>query len=173
MKKTAIALMIGLSAVACDVRKTSNDIQREQQERIVAEGTSQVGMPAITNFRERKLLKDIYELRDQDGLVTYTYLYNEFSGKLVFFCNSIGYGIPYAAQFSAPESAQHYMVGANGDSQHYYVGVEKLPQPEPNGNFSPESAEGTWVMCADPHGKATKPVYVEPRIIVAPFKLEN
>lgn len=37
---------------------------------------------------------------------------------------------------------------------------------------TPDSAEGTWVMCSDPSGSGkTRPVYVEPRIIVSPFKL--
>ena len=46
-----------------------------------------------------------------------------------------------------------------------------MPQADPNGLFSPESAEGTWVLCSDPSGNGeTRPVYVEPRIIVSPFK---
>jgi hypothetical protein len=55
-------------------------------------------MPAIKNFRERRLLKSILEMRDQEGLTTFTYTYNEMTGQLVFFCDSIGYGIPYATQ---------------------------------------------------------------------------
>ena len=78
MKKTA--LFFGIIFVftvlqGCDM-SSSDSIQREQQEKILAEGTAQVGMPAIKNFRERKILKDILELRDQEGLVTYTYLEN-------------------------------------------------------------------------------------------------
>lgn len=141
---------------------TSDEIQRDQQERILAEGTAQTGMPAIKNFRERKLLKDILELRDQDGLVTYTYVWNEFSGKLVFLCDSIGYGIPYATQYTNPQKV-------DSSYGHYQV----LPQADPNALFSPSSAEGTWVMCKDPGGADVKPVYIEPRIVVAPFKLDR
>lgn len=82
--KTIFALMLAMVVlVGCGIEKSksSNDIQREQGERLLAEGTAQTGMPAINNFRERKLLKDILELRDQTGLVTYTYLWNEFNGK--------------------------------------------------------------------------------------------
>ena len=43
----------------CDDFRTSDQIQQKQQETILAEGTSQTGMPAIKNFRERKLLKTI------------------------------------------------------------------------------------------------------------------
>jgi len=146
----------------CDRTPTSDDIQRAQQEKILKEGTAQTGMPAIKNFRERKLLKDILELRDQDGLVTYTYLWNEFNGKKVFFCESVGYGIPYATQYTNPQKTETY-------ANH---GAVAIPQADPNGLFSPASAEGTWVLCKAPNGKDVKPVYVEPRVIVAPFRMD-
>lgn len=145
----------------CDQQPSSDQIQRQQQERILMEGTSQIGMPAIHNFREKKLLKDIFELRDQNALVTYTYLYVEMTGKLVFLCNSIGYGIPYATQFTSPGKPY-------GGGQSYTT----VPQADPNGLFSPASADGTWVMCKDPNGKDVRPIYVEPHVIVAPFKLD-
>ena len=96
MKKV---ILIILSAVltGCD-EPTSDDIQRNQQERILQEGTASVGMPAITHFREKRLLKDILELRDQDGLTTYTYIVAEQTGELIFLGESIGYGIPSATQ---------------------------------------------------------------------------
>lgn len=162
---------IGLAAFAlsfvaadtdsCDGKPTSDDIQRNQQEKILQEGTSQVGMPAIKNFRERKLLKDILELRDQSNFTTYTYLWSDMKGQWVFFCNSIGYGIPYATEFTNPQKVvwqNNTVFGA-------------LPQADPNGLFSPASAEGTWVMCQDPNSKEVKPVYIEPRCIVSPFEL--
>ncbi len=138
-------------------------MQTEQQERILAEGTSQVGMPAITHFRERKLLKDILELRDQADLVTYTYLFAEQSGKLVFLCISTGYGLPAATQFTAPMKPYG----------HYDGHRIALPQADPNGLFSPASAEGTWVLCKDPSSDKVKPLYVEPRVIVSPFMLSD
>jgi hypothetical protein len=141
---------------------SSDDVQRQQQEKILAEGTAQTGMPAIKNFRERKLLKDILELRDQDGLVTYTYVYNEMTGKLVFFCSSIGYGIPYATQYTNPSK-----IADQGQNYGYAI----LPQADPNGLFSPASAEGTWVLCKNPGGPDTRPVYIEPRVVVSPFDL--
>jgi hypothetical protein len=146
---------------------TSDQIQSAQQERILQEGTNQVGMPAIKNFRERKLLKEILEKRDQEGFLTYTYVWREVAGgdasnNLVFLCNSIGYGIPYATQFTNPQKRDYAV------SQ---VGVLALPQADPNGLFSPATAEGTWVMCKNPHGPNVEPVYIEPRIVVSPFPL--
>lgn len=168
MKKlfmTALLAIFALALTGCIEGESNSDKQQQaQQERILAEATSQTGMPAIKNFRERKLLKEIIELRDQDGLVTYTYLVAEQTGQLIFLCNSIGYGIPAATQYTNPQKI------AERASQ---VGYAILPQADPNGLFSPSSAEGTWVMCGAPNGEAkTRPVYVEPRIVVSPFKLK-
>ena len=151
--------VLGVALVGCEDFSNSDDKQRVQQERILQEGTAQPGMPAIKNFRERKLLKQIIEMRDQDGLVTYTYTVPETTGRPVFLCNSIGYGLPAATQYTNPEK----YAGTTGAT---------LPQADPNGLFSPSSAEGTWVMCTDPNGSGkTRPVYVEPRVIVSPFQL--
>ena len=170
-----VAALLGLSLCSGWLKPaiTGDDVQRQAQEILTAEGTAQTGMPAIPNFRERKLLKDIYELRDQEGLTTYTYLWNEFNGRLVFLGESIGYGIPYSTQYSAPETVKRYRIprvpGVAGSGRY---GVERLPQSEPNGLFTPGSAEGTRVLLKDPHGKSVKPVYVEPRIVVSPFELQ-
>ena len=82
-----IVAAILLPVVGCTTtqKQTSSDeAQQRQQELLLREATAQTGMPAIKNFRERKMLKDILELRDQTGVVTYTYLWNEFNGKLIF-----------------------------------------------------------------------------------------
>jgi hypothetical protein len=149
-----LAATIGCDQVQQDTR-SSDQKQHDQQEQILQQGTQSVGMPAIKNFREKKLLKEILELRDQDGLVTYTYLYSEHSGKLRFFGQTIGYGLPYATQFTNP-------------MQDAYHGP--MPQADPNGLFSPSSAEGTWVLMKDPTGDKVLPVYIEPRCVVLPFK---
>ena len=61
--------VLGVALVGCDYTPSSDEAQRVEQERILQEGNAQTGMPAIKNFRERKLLKQIIEMRDQDGLV--------------------------------------------------------------------------------------------------------
>lgn len=166
MRITILALL-AMQSVAQDScstgTPTSDSKQRDAQEKILMEGTAQVGMPAITHFTERKLMKDILELRDQAGLVTYAYTFSEVTGKLIFFCNSIGYGLPYATQFTNPEKVAY---------AEHQVGVITLPQADPNGLFSPSSADGTWVMCKDPNGSKVAPVFVEPKVVVSPFKLE-
>lgn len=161
MRAINICLSFFLLLVLFGCEDTSDDIQRKQQEKILAEGTAQTGMPAIINFRERKILKDILELRDQEGLVTYTYLFSQMTGKLVFFGETIGYGIPYATQYTSPMK--------HSNNTHAYA----MPQADPNGLFSPASAEGTWVLMKDPAGDKVLPIYIEERIIVSPFKLKT
>lgn len=151
--------LIILGLVSCMADNGSDRVQEQAQEKMLQEATSQTGMPAIKNFRERKILKDILELRDQNGLTTYTYLFSEQTGKLIYFGETIGYGIPYATQYTNPQ-------------KYVYNGVS-LPQADPNGLFAPTAAEGTWVLLKNPDGKDVQPVYVEPRIIVSPFKLDG
>jgi len=159
LKYTLIALSSLVFLNSCN--PSSDEIQKEQQEKIQLEGTAQCGMPTIKNFRERKLLKDIIEMRDQNDLSTYTYIVAEQTGTLIFIGNSIGYGIPAATQFTNPMKTTGYRSS-----------LVAIPQADPNGLFSPASAEGTWVLLKDPKSDAVKPVYIEPRIIVSPFPLK-
>ncbi len=160
MRYLFILPILCLMLTGCD--QSSDAKQQAEQEKLLQEGTAQTGMPAITNFRERKMLKDIIELRDQGGLVTYTYIIAENTGKLRYLGETIGYGIPYATQYTNP------MKYVNHGS-----GPITIPQADPNGLFSPDAAEGTWVLLKDPNSTKVMPVYIEPRIIVSPFKLSD
>ena len=123
------------------------------QEKMQQESISKIGFPAVKNFREKRIMRDILELRDQTGYVTYAYLQNITTGKLVYLGQGIGYPIPYSTQYTNPMK---------------YAGV---PQADPNGLYSPAAAEGTWYMMKDPNSDEVKPIYCEPRIVVSPFKL--
>jgi hypothetical protein len=137
---------------------TADRKEQARQEVVQAESIRQAGIPTITNFTEKKLLKWIYELRDQEKLTTYTYIV-DMNGKLHFLCESIGYGFPYSTQYSNPEK---------WINTHLNEGYT-IAQSEPNGLFMPSSADGTWIIAATEQGP--KPIYVEPRVIVSPFKL--
>jgi len=155
MKKLHVILITMLFVfLGCD---ESDTIQRVAQEKLLKEGTAQTGMPAIVNFRERKLLKMILELRDQEKLITYVYIV-DLNANLKFLGKAIGYPIPYSTQYSNPMK-QLYQTGT-------------IPQADPNGIFSPSSAEGTWVMLLDPKDSTPHPVYIEPKVIASPFPLK-
>lgn len=158
------AALLVAAMMACGVPQApdADELQADATVAIAQEANMQVGMPGISNFQERKLVKYLYELRDQADFATYTYIVDLQAG-LHLFCESIGYGIPYAVQFSNPVRTVQYL---------YQGGIEQLPQPEPNGLFMPDALSATWVMCLDPETKAPRPIYVEPQIVVSPFKLK-
>lgn len=146
--------------VACDVEESSDMKQRHQQEELSKQGNQQVGMPGITNFQEKRMLKMILELRDTE-IKTTTYIV-DLNGQLHFLCNSVGYGVPYGVQYTNP-------MRIVWESSH----VTTLPQADPNGLFSPPSADGTWVLCLNSETKKISPVYIEPKVIVSPFALKS
>lgn len=169
MKKPILYILAALTVfaiAACsrlDAAPSSDQVQRQQQEQLSAQSNASVGMPAIVNFQEKRILKDILEKRDQ-SLTTITYT-QDMNAGLHKLCDSVGFGIPAATQFTNPQRIVEY------SSQRGYGNVT-LPQADPNGLFSPSSAEGTWVMCKDPNGDKVEPVYSEPRIIVSRFPLK-
>lgn len=165
MNKIFYALPILAILAGCnDVQPpTSDEVMNMQQEQMSREAVSQVGLPAINNFFEKRTLKAIIELRDK-GIATTTYVIAENTGQFFKVCDSIGYGFPYATQYTNPQKVSDY-----GGSSHY--AFMSVPQADPNGLFSPASADGTWVMCLDPTDKKDKPVYLEPKVIVSPFPI--
>jgi hypothetical protein len=168
--KNTIYLFLGLLVItisSCEDstnNSNSNTQLAAKQEQIMQEANRELGMPAIKNFQERKLMKMILELRDQENLICYAYIVAEMTVKLVFIGKCVGYGIPYATQYTNPEKE----VYAGGYNQGFGV----LPQADPNGLFMPSNAEGTWIMMVDPDTKEVHPIYVEPRVIISPFKLQ-
>lgn len=163
MKKIIVIMLIGVMSLGlfgCGPDETSKDKEARQQEQSQSESISQVGTPSIVNFQEKRIVKEIMELRDQANLSTYTYIVAEQTGQLVLLGHSIGYGIPAATQYSNPQQTV------------YHNGTAVIAQADPNGLYSPASAEGTWVLLVNPNdSKDVKPVYIEERIIVSQFPL--
>lgn len=147
--------------VGCGNVPNADKRQAVETEKRLLEASKNVGMPDIVNFTELRLARDILELRDQESLSTYTYLVS-LEGKLVFLGESIGYGLPYSVQFTNPEVEVYRR--ANG-------GFGTLPQADPNGLFMPDGLSATWILLKDPDTGEARPTYVEPSIIVSPFKL--
>jgi hypothetical protein len=160
MKKLLLVLPFVFALAACDQTQTSTQIERQKQEEMSKQGVESVGFPAIVNFAEKRMFKDILEKRDQMQ-PTYTYIV-DMNGKFHKVCDSLGYGLPYATQYTNPQRV------TGGGSAGYAV----IPQADPNGLYSPASAEGTWVMCLNPKTKKAEPQYIEPRIITTTYPLD-
>jgi hypothetical protein len=158
-KLTLIYIVWFLSLTACGVKITesSTTIERRKQEELSKQGVESVGFPAIVNYAEKRMMKDIIELRDQMK-PTFTYIV-DMNGKFHKVCDSVGYGLPYATQYTNPlkESDYSHSVIANAD---------------PNGLYSPTSADGTWVMCLNPKTHKAEPQFIEPRVITTTFPIE-
>ena len=171
MKKMLLVIAGALLFAGCIEDKNKSDsIVQAQQEKSMREMVSQTGLPAIKNFQEKKMMKMLYELRDREDLVCHVYLMNQMTGEVgQYLGKCIGYGLPASTQYSNPDKVLKY-----GDTMQTYYGSSPstIPQAEPNGLFMPEGLSATWLMMIDPDTNEPRPVYVEPLIIVSPFKLK-
>ena len=169
MKKILLLVLCAIMfmVMSCeDVQPTSDSITTAKAEKLQRESDRQTGLPGIKNFQEKKLMKMIYELRDQENVVCHAYLYNAMKGTVgQYLGKCLGYGMPYSTQYSNPEKL-FYRSGGHGR-----VAVT-IPQAEPNGLFMPDGLSATWLMLLDSEGKP-HPTYIEPEIIVSPFKLHG
>ena len=144
---------------------SSDDVQRTQQEKMLQQRNAMLGMPTVTNFRKAKFMKEVIERTDQ-AIVTYTYNQSETFGCYNFISISTGFPIPYATQYTNPQKVEYVSISAG----HTY---QVLPQADPDGLFSPASAEGTWSLLKNPEGKEMGPTYSEPKLFTSPFKLPD
>lgn len=152
------ALMVCFLLAGCyqptEETKFTNEIQNQI--------TDMLGFPNVSHFFEYAQLKSIYEMRDNPNLICYWYTKNDMSGKWVYQGTCIGYGIPYAASITSPESMQRWT------SAYDY---ERLPMSEPNGLYVDGlSTSATWILSTDVEG-TIYPMYVESEITISQYKL--
>lgn len=151
----AIVMMFGLSG--CE--EGSSTEEKMYQEELLQKANDEVGMPNITEFTEKKMAKMIWEMRDDADLVTYSYITN-MDGKFVYLGQSVGYGLPYSTQYTAPEK----LAGRYNDSS-------VIPQADPNGLYSGDGLSSTWIMLTDEETGEVAPAYVEQQLFVSITKL--
>lgn len=168
MKKFIISTIavLGLSSTAYagwfDPPEPTSDKEAAQKlETLLKEAQRQVGIPSIVNFFEARMVRQLYELRDDPEFRTYSYIVT-LNGDFIKICDSVGFGINASIQIANPEKVTD--AGTWREN-----GWMTIPQAEPNGLFMPEGLAATYVMCVD--GEEIKPVYVEPEVIVSPFAL--
>lgn len=172
MRKLILVLIVAISFMSCkrEIQSTADKQMQEQTAKQMQEANKQIGMPAIVNFQERKLMKMILELRDDENLICYAYLYNRDKGEVgQFLGKCLGFGLPYSVQYTNPQK----IIEADKMLGYDITGIHPIsvPQADPNGLFMPTGLSATWLMLLDDKGKP-HPVYVEPEIIVSPFKLK-
>jgi hypothetical protein len=170
--KLALALAaLALSACKEDTSASTRDARATMQ--LTEQASTVIGVPAIKNFAEKRQLKAIYELRDTANLVTYTYTI-DMAGKRHKVCpsTSVGFGIPYSTQYTAPKALRAGKPMWPDGTQYSASGhTYEADQPEPNGLYMPQQADGTWVLCLHPNGKDLAPTYIEPHVVVYLFEM--
>lgn len=163
MKRVIVLIAIAIGFTACGSNDGSAEKERQATEKAMREQVAAVGMPSITNWQEKKLAKMIFELRDREDLVTYAYIVN-LDGDLIYLGQCVGFGLPYSVQYTNPSTVQEFDVRGGWSDQ-------VVPQADPNGLYMPDGLSATWLMMLDEKTGEVRPVYVEPQIIVSPFKL--
>ena len=85
MKKIMLLMMVVLMFmfIGCEVTQSTDQKQEAQTEQLTAEAQRQVGMPDVVNFQQRKLMKMIFELQDQENLICYAYIKSDYQGKRI------------------------------------------------------------------------------------------
>ncbi len=160
LKSMLVMFVVMFALVGCSYDNVDTSVRKQQESRM-QEAQSQAGLPAIKNFQEKKMMKMLYELRDQEDLTCYAYLFNERTGSVGQFLGTcLGYGLPASTQYSNPEKRLYHNSGSG-----------TIPQAEPNGLFMPDGLSATWLMMVDKKTGTARPVYIEPLIIVSPFRL--
>lgn len=168
MKKILFALLLAASPATAgwfDPPTPSSDKAMQQKAESQQKQIDQmVGFPSVVNGFEKRMVRMLYEKRDDPNYRTFSYIVT-MTGEFVKVCDSVGFGINASIQFSNPQKVYHGS-GANGRSAAF------IPQAEPNGLFMPEGLAATYVLCIDEKAEELVPVYVEPEIIVSPFPLK-
>ena len=176
MKKRILFLLVLVLVVSglsgCFSRETTDNIQTIETDRIMKESNNRIGMPDINNFYEKQLLKDLYELRDDSELICYAYTRNDFSGKYVYEGMCIGYGLPYAVQYSNPQKVIEGDIEIGYDLPGRGDYLLTKPQAEPNGLFMPDALSATWIIMINEEGER-EPAYYEPTIVVRQSKIRE
>jgi hypothetical protein len=133
---------------ATSVKKEANIVEKQQSIYVSAQP-----VPVFDWSLERHLMTELYKARN-NAVNTYSYVRNQYTGKVLSSCPSIGFPISAATQLTSPQrTEEHWGQSAGGNVV--------IPQPEPNGLFSPPESRGTYVMCVNEDGSVSPRYYEE------------
>lgn len=162
MRKFVLVItLLALFAAGCEGgagEAADADAEQVDRQQLVYQRNGQ-GVPFFDFSQDRETLRQIYVLRNE-AVATHTIFTSNGTGQIVDDCPSIGYAIPADTQLTSPETGEYYHSG----------GVATLPQPEPNGLYSSQNTDGTWVICVR-DGREV-PVYSELKLTTYPYPIE-
>lgn len=155
----AVPFIMGAEGNGCQPARQQGAMQEQaaanrQQEHMLR----MQPIPTLQWSLERHLAIQIYMAR-QRSVPTVSIVQSEYTGKILWRCDSIGFPLPYATQITNPLQ----MMEGRGSPP----STTAVNQAEPNGLYTPSSADGTWVPCVDDKG-GISPVYEERKISTFP-----
>lgn len=156
MKRSLLIVLISTLAFSSLTGCSAKVKETEYTKNLMLEMNEEIGMPEITEFYEKRLAKDIYEKRDDSELICYVYSQDK-DGYYVYKGRSRGYGLPSSTQYTCPEN----YVGQGGS----------ISQADPNGLYSGEGQDATWLLMIDDATGGTYVMCSEPDIVTTEHKL--
>ncbi len=162
MKKIISLVLLGIMAlsIAGCTDHTSQSEEMEYTENLMKQANDEVGQPNITEFYEKKLAKEIFEKRDDSNLICYVYN-QSLDGQYIYIGQSMGYGLPYSTQYTAPTVDEIVSGGY----------TKTVVQADPNGLYTADGLSATWLMMVDDETGETYMMYCEPTIVVTENKI--
>lgn len=155
MNRRLVLIMMPAVALCCMADSCDVHPSAAQKEAAIVEKQNQLYVnnqppPVFDWSLERHLMTELYKARN-NAVATWSYVRNQYTGKILSSCPSIGFPISAATQLTNPMVIKTY----------YQNAITTLPQNEPNGLFTPAESRGTYVMCLDKNGQVTPRYYEE------------
>lgn len=145
INKKLIALALAAGAVfglsACTDDSSARAQDEKATEAILKDLQKAHPVPKFAYSQYRQNLTEIVTAQ-AEATPTTTFFFNQGVADPVSTCSSVGFPIPSTAQLTNPQQI----------TDSYQGGYAILPQVEPNGVFTGESA-GTYVICRDANGR--------------------
>ena len=152
MRRVVMMALMGSALAGCSPSggPTADDQQAQQTEELQRRSQAEVGIAQPTNFTRKRLANRIIQMLDSPNLATVSYAQG-LDGRLRCIGRSIGFPLPAATQTTNPSR-----IADQGVNYGYAI----LPQPEPDGLFSPTSEDATWIVLVNAKGEPS-PAYFE------------
>lgn len=140
-----LGLLFVVALITMGISKCNNESDRKEREDVERSQLQLVRNQPSPQFDwslERHLLTELYKARN-NAVATYSYVRNQFTGKVTSWCPSIGYPIPADTQLTNPLKPAYPNNSQSGI----------VEQNEPNGLYTSKNTRGTYVMCVNKEGK--------------------
>jgi len=121
----------------------------------VVTGKYSMSPPLIFDSPEKQFLNHIHRLRNISNLTTYTYVQSPVTGKFMLLCQSVGYGLPFAAEDTSPS------------------GTDGSPRPDGSGLYSTAGGVGVWIACRNSRSDVSNLVLEQLPVTVSRYPLTN